>query len=98
MGIRVKGLFFLLFIFSTRIGILMAQPLVLPPLHRPWIDSIMSGMSTEQKIGQLMMIAAYSNQNESQYRNVELLIEQYHIGGLVFFQGSPVRQLELTNR
>lgn len=45
-----------------------------------------------------MMIATYSNQNESHYRNVELLVEKYHIGGLVFFQGSPTRQVELTNR
>jgi beta-N-acetylhexosaminidase len=98
MGTRVKGLFVLLLIFPHNIGILTAQPFVMPQLHKPWIDSIKSGMSTEQKIGQLMMIAAYSNQNESQYRNVELLIEKYHIGGLVFFQGSPLRQLKLTNR
>ncbi|MBR9998417.1 MAG: serine hydrolase [Cyclobacteriaceae bacterium] len=98
MGLRVKELFVLLFIFSSHIEIVNSQPFYLPPVHKPWVDSIMSTMTVEEKIGQLMMIATYSNQNETQYRNVELLIEKYHAGGLVFFQGTPVKQAELTNR
>ena len=98
MGFRVKGFFVLLFICSSIPEILKAQPFYLPRIEKPWIDSLMSALTVEEKIGQLIMIPAYSNQRESSYRDVELLIEKYHVGGIVFFQGSPLKQLELTNR
>lgn len=62
------------------------------------IDSLLNQLSLEEKIGQLLMLPVYSNRNESYYKDIELLIRQYHIGGLLFFQGSPRQQAELTNR
>jgi beta-glucosidase-like glycosyl hydrolase/CubicO group peptidase (beta-lactamase class C family) len=44
------------------------------------------------------MIAAFSNRNENDYRRVEEQIRKYHIGGVIFFQGNPLKQAELTNR
>jgi beta-glucosidase-like glycosyl hydrolase len=55
-------------------------------------------MTLEQKIGQLFMIAAFSNRNENDYRRVEEQIRKYHLGGVIFFQGNPLKQAELTNR
>ncbi len=63
-----------------------------------WVDSVLNGLSLEQKIGQLFMIATYSNRNETYYSTTENLIRKYHIGGLVFFQGSAQQQALLTNR
>lgn len=63
-----------------------------------WIDSTLNSMTLEEKIGQLLVIAAYSNQNERYEEELEKQIRQYHIGGLIFFQGDPVRQVQLTNR
>lgn len=63
-----------------------------------WVDSIYNQMSFEDKVGQLFMVAAYSNKNESHYKDVDELIEKYNVGGLIFFQGGPVRQAQLTNR
>lgn len=63
-----------------------------------WIDSTFNRMTTDEKIGQLFMIAAYSNQTEKYEANLEKLISQYHIGGIIFFQGTPARQVQLTNR
>jgi beta-N-acetylhexosaminidase len=63
-----------------------------------WADSILATMTLEQKIGQLFMIAAFSNRNENDYRRVEEQIRKYHIGGVIFFQGNPLKQAELTNR
>lgn len=63
-----------------------------------WADSILQQMSVEEKIGQLFMIAAYSNRDESHYQQLDYYIKQYHIGGLIFFQGDPVTQARLTNR
>ena len=63
-----------------------------------WIDSVYKKMTFEEKVGQLFMVAAYSNKDESHYRSIDKLVEEYKIGGLIFFQGGPVRQATLTNR
>ncbi len=63
-----------------------------------WVDSIYNSMSFEEKVGQLFMIAAYSNRDESHNQSLDKLIKEYKIGGLIFFQGGPYRQAKLTNR
>lgn len=63
-----------------------------------WVDSIYNKLSFEEKVGQLFMVAAYSNKPESHAQDLENLITKYKIGGLIFFQGGPVRQAKLTNR
>jgi len=64
----------------------------------PLADSILSTLSMDEKIGQLFMVAAYSNKDEIHYTEIENLIVNHHIGGLIFFQGGPGRQAKLTNR
>ena len=63
-----------------------------------WADSVLNTLSMEQKIGQLFMIAAYSNRNENDYKKIEEQVKKYHLGGIIFFQGNPLKQAELTNR
>ncbi len=63
-----------------------------------WADSTLQTMTLDEKIGQLFMIAAYSNQGEAYEAEIERQIQKYHIGGIIFFQGDPVRQVKLTNR
>ncbi|MDP4952736.1 MAG: serine hydrolase, partial [Flavobacteriales bacterium] len=63
-----------------------------------WADSALAAMSLDEKIGQLFMVAAYSNRDEAHVREIETLIEEQHIGGLIFMQGGPIRQANLTNR
>ncbi len=62
-----------------------------------WVDSILTSMTVEEKIGQLFMIAAYSNRDEAHEKEIINLIEKYHIGSLIFFQDQPIKQAELTN-
>lgn len=62
-----------------------------------WVDSVLTSLTQEQKIAQLFMVAAYSNKGEKHQKEIEFLIENYDIGGLMFLQGGPVRQLRLTN-
>jgi len=54
-------------------------------------------MSNEEKIGQLFMVATYSNLGEAHKKEIDELVTKYHVGGLIFFQGGPVRQVNLTN-
>lgn len=63
-----------------------------------WVDSIYSKMSLQEKIGQLFMISAYSNKDSVHVNSVEKLIQDYKVGGVIFFQGGPVRQAKLTNK
>jgi beta-N-acetylhexosaminidase len=63
-----------------------------------WVEKILSEMTLEEKVGQLFMIAVFSNRNEADYRLVESQIQKYHLGGVAFFQGNALKQAELTNR
>lgn len=62
-----------------------------------WAESQLAKMTLDQKIGQLFMVAAYSNKDEAHVAEIVELIKNQHIGGLIFFQGGPVRQARLTN-
>lgn len=70
--------------------------LVLP--ENEWVDSTLKSLTIEQKIGQLFMVATFSNRDESHYKYIDKLISDYQISGLIFFQGGPVGQALLTNR
>jgi beta-glucosidase-like glycosyl hydrolase/CubicO group peptidase (beta-lactamase class C family) len=63
-----------------------------------WADSIYSKMTFDEKVGQLFMIAAYSNRDSVHFNNVDKRILENKVGGLIFFRGGPVRQANLTNR
>jgi beta-glucosidase-like glycosyl hydrolase/CubicO group peptidase (beta-lactamase class C family) len=63
-----------------------------------WVDSIYNQMTFEEKIGQLFMVAAYSNKDSVHVNSIDKLIQENKIGGLIFFQGGPGRQANLTNR
>ncbi|MFI0489890.1 glycoside hydrolase family 3 N-terminal domain-containing protein [Flavobacterium sp.] len=62
-----------------------------------WVDSIYGKLSLEEKVGQLFMVAAYSNRDSTHVNEINKLITDNKIGGLIFFQGGPVRQANLTN-
>ncbi|CDF79690.1 beta-N-acteylhexosaminidase (GH3) [Formosa agariphila KMM 3901] len=64
---------------------------------KKWVDSIYNSMSLKEKVGQLFMVAAYSNRPKSHVDSIQNLIKTNGIGGLIFFQGGPVRQAKLTN-
>jgi len=63
-----------------------------------WVDNILNNMTNEEKIGQLFMVQAYSTNDTLNEKLVEELIQKYHAGNLIFMQGTPKRQAELTNK
>ena len=65
---------------------------------KAWADSVMNTFSLEDKLGQLFMVAAYSNLGNDHVQKISNLIEKENIGGVIFFQGGPVRQARLTNK
>ena len=66
--------------------------------EQSWVDSVFTSMTPNQRLGQLFMVAAYSNKDEKHFRQIDTLVMRYGIGGIMFMQGGPVRQAQLTNR
>ncbi|RYZ44853.1 MAG: hypothetical protein EOP49_26335, partial [Sphingobacteriales bacterium] len=63
-----------------------------------WVDSVFKTMTPDERIAQLMIVEAFSNQGQRYEDDVLLLIKEYKIGGIIFFQGGPVRQARMTNK
>jgi beta-N-acetylhexosaminidase len=77
---------------------------ILPPFQNPqcehWADSVMKTLGTDERIGQLFMVAAYSDtssKHKDEKEKLTKLINEQKIGGLIFFKGTPARQAELCN-
>jgi beta-N-acetylhexosaminidase len=73
----------------------------LPPFITPeaelWADSVMKTLTPDERISQLIMVAAWSNKDSAHIKEIRKLIQDWGIGGLCFFQGGPVREAALTN-
>lgn len=67
-------------------------------IQSQWVDSILKTLTLEQKIAQLIMYPVYSNRDEAHFAQIENLIKTYQIGGVIYMQGGPVRQVNLNNR
>ena len=63
-----------------------------------WVDNIVNGMSVDEKLGQLFMMQAYSNSDTKHQESITEMIRKYHVGGLIFMQGTPEKQAFLTNK
>lgn len=68
------------------------------PREAVWVDSVFNTLNADQRLGQLFMIRAHSDKGPDYEHMVEDIIRTYRVGGLCFFQGTPERQAELTNR
>jgi beta-N-acetylhexosaminidase len=62
-----------------------------------WADSVLTSLTKDQRIAQLMIVRAHSNLGADHVKLVTEQIKKYNVGGLCFFQGGPIRQANLTN-
>jgi beta-N-acetylhexosaminidase len=63
-----------------------------------WVDSVYDKLSRRQRVAQLFFVRAHTNLGKRYEDSVAGVIKSQQIGGLVFFQGGPVRQADLINR
>ncbi|MBY0245230.1 MAG: glycoside hydrolase family 3 protein [Sphingobacteriaceae bacterium] len=63
-----------------------------------WVDSVFNTLSKKQKIAQLFFVRAKTNQDKNYEDSLVKVIKKQKLGGVVFFQGGPGRQVALTNR
>ncbi len=62
-----------------------------------WALQQYNQMTLDEKIGQLFMVSAYSGGKNMDDAGIRNLIKNYHIGGLIFMQGSVSSQIALQN-
>ncbi|QHV97606.1 glycoside hydrolase family 3 N-terminal domain-containing protein [Spirosoma endbachense] len=63
-----------------------------------WADSVFATLTPDERIGQLIMVSGYSNRKPTYEDSLVNLVRTYKLGGVVMFQGGPIRQAKLTNR
>ena len=98
MKIIFKASILVIFIITGVFNSSVSQ--IKPPFldnQTDWVDSVFATLDLDAKIGQLFMVAAYSNRDDLHRQEILELVEKYKIGGLIFFQGGPVRQANLNN-
>ncbi|WP_424492750.1 glycoside hydrolase family 3 N-terminal domain-containing protein [Salinimicrobium sp. GXAS 041] len=100
---KYKNALFLLLLALTGVLSLQAQENTSekPPFQKyensAWVDSVMTTLTPDERIAQLIMVAAYSNRGEDHKQEILKLIKEQKIGGLIFFQGDPATQVQLMN-
>ncbi|MCK5821553.1 MAG: hypothetical protein KAH17_06700, partial [Bacteroidales bacterium] len=63
-----------------------------------WVDSVYNTLGTKERIAQLIMVPAWSERDSSHLLELEGLVINHSIGGIAFFQGGPIRQINMINR
>lgn len=61
-----------------------------------WADSVLNALSLRQQIAQFLMIAAYSSGSSLNTVEIEKWIKKEGVGGLIFFQGNRMAQMDQT--
>ena len=62
-----------------------------------WVDSVFKKLNKKQRVAQLLFVRAHTNKGQAYADSVGQVIKDEQVGGLVFFQGGPGRQADLTN-
>ena len=62
-----------------------------------WVNKTYNSLSQDQKLGQLFIVALYTNKGEDHISNVRRIVEQEQIGGLILMQDDAAREITLVN-
>lgn len=65
------------------------------------VDEILRQMTLREKIGQLFFVRArgyFQNEGSEEYLELRKKIDDFHVGGLIFFKGDVYGQAVLTNK
>ena len=62
-----------------------------------WVDKTYNSLSQDEKLGQLFIIALYTNRGENYINNVRNIVTNEKIGGLILMQDDAAREINLVN-
>ena len=96
------------FVFAvSHSSVAQTTPPFLQNPNQRWIDSVFNALTPDERIAQLIMVAAHAHPMNPKRviidttftnpRVVAQYIRDYKVGGIIFFQGGPVQQAQLTN-
>ncbi|MDB2329753.1 serine hydrolase [Flavobacteriaceae bacterium] len=66
--------------------------------QQKWVDSVYSSLTLDQKIGQLFMVMAFSEQGEKHFDQISINVTENEIGGVIFSLGGPLEQTNWLNK
>ena len=62
-----------------------------------WVDKTYSSLSQDEKLGQLFIVALYTNKDEAHISQIRNIVNQDKIGGLILMQDDAEREINLVN-
>lgn len=63
-----------------------------------WVDSVFNSLTPKERIAQLFLVRAHTNLGQRYIDSVAQVVQDEQLGGLVVFQGGPVRHVDMFNR
>lgn len=63
-----------------------------------WVDSVFNNLTPKERIAQLFLVRAHTNLGQRYIDSVAQVVQDEQLGGLVVFQGGPVRHVDMFNR
>ncbi len=83
-------------------SMLSAQGKVRPPFLAfetdQWVDSVFNSLSVDEKIGQLIMVPAWSGKGNAQIAKLIKLVQENKVGGIIAMKGGPMRHIHMVNQ
>lgn len=62
-----------------------------------WVDNTYKNLSQDEKLGQLFIVALYTNKGESYINQVRNIVTNDKIGGLILMQDDAAKEINLVN-
>ena len=62
-----------------------------------WVTKTYNSLSQDEKLGQLFIVALYTNKGEDYINNVRNILVNEKIGGIILMQDDAAREISLVN-
>ncbi|MDY0931856.1 glycoside hydrolase family 3 protein [Chryseobacterium sp. CFBP8996] len=64
---------------------------------KEWVNQTYNSLSQDEKLGQLFIVALYTNKDENHINQVRNIVTKDKIGGLILMQDDAAREINLVN-
>ena len=88
------------FLSGCAAGVRVKEEGVRPEGYQSWVEKTIRSMTLEEKIGQLVVTrhtGGFYNLEDENFRKLERLVRDYHLGGLILFGGEALETAYFTN-
>lgn len=94
----MKKVLLLVFLLTNTLSTFAQKtPDFLTNYNQRWVDSVFNTLTLEEKIGQLLMPRGNTSGQGYNFDKLKKWVQDYKLGGLVFFAGQPTTQARIVN-